>query len=195
MKNLSVILLTLSAFASFGQTVPSVEIQIKTALMAAPDELKEKAMVYGYSDKGEFTVIRKGSNDLICLADDPATPGLNASCYHKSLDPFMERGRQLKKEGKNFQESFDAREQEVKSGKLKMPTQPTTLFVCTAPAEKFNSATGEATDPYTRYVIYIPYATAESTGLPLKPTGPGMPWIMDPGTHRAHIMINPPMKN
>ena len=152
-------------------------------------------MVYGYSDKGEFMVIRKGDNDLVCLADDPATPGLSAACYHKSLDPFMERGRQLKKEGKNFQQSFDVRGEEVKSGKLKMPGQPTTLFVCTAPAEKFNAATGEATDPYTRYVVYIPFATAETTGLPLKPTGPGMPWIMDPGTYRAHIMINPPMKN
>ena len=29
-------------------------------------------------------------------------------------------------------------------------------------------------------------------GLALSETGPAMPWIMDPGTHRAHIMINPP---
>lgn len=107
----------------------------------------------------------------------------------------MARGRQLKKEGKNFQETFDIREQDAKSGKLQMPKEPATLFVLTAPAEKFKQETGEATDPYLRYVIYIPYATAESTGLPLKPGAPGMPWIMDPGTHRAHIMINPPMKN
>ena len=176
-----------------SQSVPSVEIQIKTALYAAPEELKEKAMVYGYSDKGEFIVIRKGTNDLVCLADDASVPGLNVSCYHKSLDPFMERGRQLKKEGKSFQESFDAREKEVKNGKLKMPDKAT-LFVCTAPKENFNQETGEATDPYTRAVVYIPFATAETTGLPLKPSAPGMPWIMDPGTFRAHIMINPPKK-
>jgi hypothetical protein len=45
-----------------------------------------------------------------------------------------------------------------------------------------------------RYVIYIPYATSASTGLPLKQDAPGMPWIMDPGTPRAHIMINPPQQ-
>jgi len=45
---------------------------------------------------------------------------------------------------------------------------------------------------YTRYVIYIPYATPESTGIPLTPMVDGAPWIMNPGTHRAHIMINPP---
>ena len=182
-------------FSSFAQTIPPTEIQIKTALLAAPEESREKAMVYGYSEKGEFIVLRKGENEMVCLTDDPTTPGLNVSCYHKSLDAFMERGRQLKKEGKNFQQSFDIREQEVKSGKLKMPAQPATLFVYTAPKEKFNTATGEATDGYMRSVIYIPYATAESTGLPKNPTVPGMPWIMDPGTHRAHIMINPPMKN
>ncbi len=176
-------------------TVPSPEIQIKTALLACPEESRAQAMVYGYSEKGELIVLRKGDNGMICLADDPTTAGLNVSCYHKSLEPFMERGRQLKKEGKNFQETFDIREQETKSGKLKMPTQPATLFSYTAPKEKFNAATGEVTDGYLRYVIYIPYATAESTGLPLAPTSPGMPWIMDPGTHRAHIMINPPMKN
>jgi hypothetical protein len=44
-----------------------------------------------------------------------------------------------------------------------------------------------------RYVIYIPFATSESTGLPLKPEIPGGPWLMDAGTHRAHIMLNPTM--
>jgi len=184
----------LIALHAFAQTVPAAEIQIKTALLACPEESRDKAMVYGYSDKGEFVVLRKGENEMVCLADDPSAPGLNVSCYHKSLDPFMERGRQLKKEGKNFQQIFDMREEEVKNGKLKMPSQPTSLYVYTAPKEKFNPVTGEVTDGYLRSVIYIPYATAESTGLPLAPAAPGMPWIMDPGTHRAHIMINPQTK-
>jgi hypothetical protein len=40
-------------------------------------------------------------------------------------------------------------------------------------------------------VIYLPFATAESTGLSLK-ASPGAPWLMYPGTAGAHIMINPP---
>ena len=178
-----------------AQTIPSPEIQIKTALLASPEESKEKAMVYGYSSKGEFIVLRAGQNEIVCLADDPAQPGLSVSCYHKSLDPFMARGRELRKEGKSFQESFDIREQEVKSGKLQMNKQPATLVVYSASAENYNSVTGEVKDGYSRSVIYIPYATAESTGLPSKPGSPGMPWIMNPGTHRAHIMIDPPKKN
>ena len=178
-----------------AQNIPSKDIQIATAVLAAPEGLREKAMVYGYSDKGEFTVLRKGENEMVCLADDPNQSGLNVSCYHKDLEPFMARGRELKKDGKSFQEIFDIREAEVKNKKLAMPSQPTTLFVFSAKDEGFNRTTGEVKDGNLRYVVYIPYATAESTGLPLKPEAPGMPWIMDPGTHRAHIMINPPPKN
>lgn len=194
MKQIVGFILTCIAGNSLAQTIPSTEIQIKTALLAAPAESKDKAMVYGYSPSGEFIVLRKGENEMVCLADDPGQPGLNVSCYHKSLDPFMARGRELKKEKKSFQEIFDIREKEVKGGVLLMPKQPTTLFILTADKEKFNPITGEAQDTYMRSVVYIPYATAESTGLPTKPVGPGLPWIMDPGTHRAHIMIDPPRK-
>jgi hypothetical protein len=132
---------------------------------------------------------------MVCLADDPAQNGFNVSCYHKDLDPFMARGRDLKKEGKSHTDIFTIREDEVKAGKLVMPKQPATLYVYSADDAKYNRTTGEVQDAYLRYVIYIPYATAASTGLPTKPDAPGMPWIMDPGTHRAHIMISPPQKN
>jgi hypothetical protein len=193
----STIVLALSCCAAtvYAQNIPSKEIQIKAAVLASPEGLRENAMVYGYSEKGEFVVLRNGSNEMVCVGDDPKQPGLNVSCYHKDLEPFMARGRDLKKEGKSFQEIFDIREEEVKNKKLAMPTQPTTLFVFSAKDEGFNSTTGEVKDGNLRYVVYIPWATAESTGLPLKPEAPGMPWIMDPGTHRAHIMINPPAKN
>lgn len=178
----------------FAQTIPTAEVQIKTALLASPEESRDKAMVYGYSPKGDFIVLRKGENEMVCLADDPAQPGLSVSCYHKSLEPFMARGRELKKEGKTFQQIFDIREAEAKNGKLQLPKQPASLYVHTAPAENFKAETGEVKDGYSRSVIYIPYATAESTGLPAKPGSPGMPWIMNPGTARAHIMIDPPIK-
>ncbi|WP_296703371.1 hypothetical protein [Algoriphagus sp.] len=184
-------LLLISNFC-FSQTIPSKEVQIKTALMAAPDEKKEGAMVYGYDSNGDFIVLRNGSNEMICITDDPNSPGFSVSSYQKGLEPFMERGRVLKKEGKTFQEIFDMREAEAKSGKLKMPEEGATLFVLTADAENYDSSTGDVSDTYLRYVVYLPWATSESTGLPLKPSAPGMPWIMDPGTHRAHIMITPP---
>ncbi|ULQ51997.1 hypothetical protein [Flavihumibacter fluvii] len=107
----------------------------------------------------------------------------------------MARGRELKAQGKTFQQVFDIREAEAKSGKLKMSKQAANLQVFSAAAENYNPATGEITKGHYRYVVYIPWATAASTGLPAKPEAAGMPWIMDPGTHRAHIMIDPPSKD
>lgn len=195
MKALSAFLgVSLTATSVLAQTpvIPSADIQIKTAVLAAPTEKRDGATVYGYSAKNEFVVLRKGTNEFVCLADDPAQKGLSVSCYHKDLDPFMERGRVLKREGKKPGEILTIREQEVKIKKLMMPTHPSSLFAYSASDENYNPATGDVKDGYLRYVVYIPYATAESTGLPTKPEAPGMPWIMDPGTHRAHIMINPP---
>ncbi|MEM8509840.1 MAG: hypothetical protein AAF717_18555 [Bacteroidota bacterium] len=174
---------------NFGvaQDIPSKEWQIKTALLAVPEDYREGAKVYGYTSDGVFTTLKKGSNDYIALADDPKNENFSTAAYHKDLDPFMARGRELKAEGKAFQEIFDIREAEVKSGKLKMPDK-STLCVLTGTI----NAKGEIENPYVRYVFYIPYATGASTGLPTTPTPPGHAWIMDPGTHRAHIMITPP---
>lgn len=189
-----VFFLMVLAFSSVAQRVPATDVQIKLALMAAPDESRNDAQVYGYDKAGDFKILRAGKNNLICLADDPNQKGFNVSCYHKDLEPFMARGRDLKTEGKNFEQVFAIREKEARSGKLKMPVNPSTLYVLSTEDDKYNPVSGEVKDTYLRYVVYIPYATAESTGLPLKPTLPGMPWIMDPGTHRAHIMISPPQE-
>ena len=194
-KTFAIFFFALAAFSVQGQTsVPPADVQIKTAELAAPTEKREGAAVYGYNQKGELVLLRKGTNEMVCLADDPNQKGFSAACYHKDLDPFMARGRELKKQGKKSKEIFDTREAEAKSGKLQMPKQPTTLYVFTASDESYNPSTGEVKDGYMRYVVYIPWATAESTGLPLKPEGPAMPWIMYPGTHGAHIMISPPME-
>jgi hypothetical protein len=192
-KGMILLGLTLLAISVRAQSlVASAENQIKTAVLAAPADKRAGAAVYGYNTNKEFTLLRKGTNELICLADNPDQKGFSVSCYHRDLDPFMDRGRKLKEQGKAFQEIFDTREKEAKAGTLKLPKQPTSLFVFSAPDENYNAATGEVKGGNLRYVVYIPFATAESTGLPLKPEAPGMPWIMHPGTHGAHIMITPP---
>ncbi len=194
MKNtICLLLFAVSAITALGQqNAVSNEILIKTALLAAPADKRDSASVYRYTDGQGLELLRKGTNELVCIVDDPTKASISVACYHKDLEPFMTRGRELRKQGKNTGEIFDIREQEVKSGKLKMPKDPTTLFVFSGKDENYNATTGELKDGYLRYVVYIPYATAQSTGLPLRAGAPGMPWIMHPGTHGAHIMINPP---
>ncbi|MDO8544614.1 MAG: hypothetical protein Q7S40_29585 [Opitutaceae bacterium] len=168
--------------------IPPADWQIKTAVLAAPKADRDAVAILGYDAAGRVVELRKGTNSLVCLADDPRQKGFSVACYHKDLEPFMARGRALAAGGKKADEIFKIREEEVKSGKLKLPDKGI-LNVTTG---KVDAATGEVADLYTRYVIYIPYATVESTGIPLVPIADGAPWIMNPGTHRAHIMINPP---
>lgn len=186
------LLIPLCLVAQNNEAPLSPEIQIRTAVLAAPEDQREAAMVYGYDDTGKLIVLREGTNNLVCLADDPSSEGINVSCYSKKLDPFMARGRQLKEEGLGMMEIRAKRKEEVEAGTLQMPDAPSMLYVLSGTDENYNPETGELADAYVRYAIYTPFATTESTGLPDKPHAPGMPWLMDPGTHRAHIMITPP---
>jgi len=180
-----------STAGSFAQSIPPTDWQIKTALMAVPSDYREGATVYGYTAEGTFTKLRAGTNEYNALADDPGRENFSTAAYQKDLDPFMARGRELRMQGKTAEEIFDIREAEVRSGTLTMPDK-TTLCVFTG---KVNPETMEIEDPYVRYVFYMPFATGASTGLPTTPTPPGHAWLMDPGTHRAHIMITPPKQN
>lgn len=184
---LALLVLSLTAVA---QTTPSAEDQIAATIQAAPEELRAGATVLGYGADGKLTELRKGSNELICLASDPKATRFSAACYHKDLEPFMARGRELAAQGiTGGARNDNYRWKEIKEGKLKMPKEPRMLYVLSG--KGYDAATGKVTDGSVRWVIYVPYATAESTGLSTK-SKRGEPWLMDAGTPGAHIMITPP---
>lgn len=194
MKTLNLLSLILFISLKVLAQTPSAEDQIAAAVQAGPEEQRTDATVLGYNADGQLVELKKGSNELVCLADDPNKEGFNAACYHSSLSDFMARGRELKAEGKSRQEVSDIRETEAKAGTLKMPEKPATLHVLYGKEAFYNRETGLVENANLRYVVYIPWATQESSGLPLKPMVPGGPWLMFPGTHAAHIMITPPGK-
>ena len=168
--------------------VPPTAEQIEAAVLAAPEGRRGDAAVLGYDARGVLGTLRKGGGDLICLADDPRKDGFSAACYHKDLEAFMARGRELSAQGLKGRKRHEARWQEIDDGKLSMPGGARTLYVLSG--KSFDAGGGTVTDPYLRWVVYIPNATPESTGLS---TEPGTaPWLMFPGTPGAHIMISPP---
>jgi hypothetical protein len=179
------------AVAALAADVPPKEVQIAGAVLAAPAELREGAAVLGFDAQGKRVVIREGKNELICLAADPAKATFEVDCYHKDLEPFMARGRELTSEKVTGAKRTEARFKEVEEGKLKLPKEPRTLYVLTGAS--FDPATSKVQNEYRRWVIYVPYATAESTGLSTK-SSESAPWLMGAGTAGAHIMINPPKK-
>lgn len=177
---------------SYAQNeIPSKEVQIETATQAAPEMFRAEAKVLGYDREGKLITLREGSNGIICLADNPKEKGFSAACYSDKLEDFMRRGRELEAEGKSTAEKREARKNEIEEGKLKMPSEAAAVYVLSAEQENYNPKTGELKDTRIRYVFYKPYMTVEETGLPDKPQGKGMPWLMDANTHRSHIMITP----
>ncbi len=177
------------AMAQGAPTVLTPAQQIAAAVQAVPAELRDGAAVLGYNDPNKLVQLRAGKNDMVCLADDPKIEQFHVACYHKALEPFMARGRALRAEGVKGDQVDTVRFKEVKAGTLKMPSTPSALYTLTAQkASAYDPATGKISDARWLYVVYIPGATAASTGLSEKPA-PGVPWIMFPGTPKAHIMF------
>jgi len=191
-KFIPICLLLTAAFAPAQEKTEILppDIQITTALLPLSESERGQAKVYGYDASGNLVVLREGSH-MVCIADDPRQEGISVACYAEALEPFMARGRELTAMGKDSGEKREIRAQEVASGALKMPEAPSMLYVYYGKDEDYDRTSGKLDNGKFRYVVYIPFATTESTGLPDKPYAPGMPWLMDPGTHRAHIMIGP----
>jgi hypothetical protein len=62
------------------------------------------------------------------------------------------------------------------------------LYSLTGPADSYDAAADSVSGASPLYVVYTPFATGEELGLPTRPTG-NVPWLMEPGTPWAHIMI------
>lgn len=169
--------------------VPAPEIQIAGAVSAAPEALRAGAAVLGYRNYHRPLVqLREGTNEMICLADNPSERGWHVICYHRDLDPFMRRGRELAAAGVDRSDVDSLRLADVKSGAWRMPDGPRALYNLYAAADSVDPKTGTARGTSGLQVVYIPYATPETTGLPPRP-GDGLPWLMYPGKPWAHIMI------
>ena len=169
--------------------IPTSDQQIAAATSAAPQPMQEGAAVLGYNSDGELVTLREGSNEIICLADDPEDNRFHVACYYSDLEPFMERGRELSAEGYSSAEVREIREQEIEDGTLPMPEKPMSLYSLTGGADAWDYSTHTLLSARPLYVVYVPYATVETTGISTAPASEGAPWLMDPGKPYAHIMI------
>ncbi len=187
----SILVVSLAAcgVASSAQS-RSAEEQIANAVLAAPEPLRMGAEVLGYGADGTLVTLREGSpsNPLVCLADDPVRERFHVACYHRALEPYMSRGRELRAAGKDGSEAISIRQDEARQFTLLMPSHPAALYNLSAPARP--SEPGREPEEAGRlFVIYVPGATTEELGLP-PASSDGTPWLMYPGEPNAHIMIS-----
>jgi len=157
------------------------------AVLPIAEADRATATVLGYEDGG-LVVLREGTGAFICMTDNPSDERFQVLCYHKSLEPYMARGRELRAEGISGKAGIEKRWEEIDAGELEMPRHPAALH------QLFGSdpaaVTLENADSLGRLtVIYMAYATVEDTGLLGQPSR-GEPWLMYPGKPTAHVMIS-----
>jgi len=183
------ILLAFAAAPLMAQNapVPPAAQQIAAAVLPLPAEMREGATVMGYKERNKLVVLREGKNAMHCLALYVTRPDFHVACYHQRLEPFMARGRELRAQGVTGARVDSVRFAEIRSGKLKMPAQGT-LYTVTTKKGNFDPATNKVKDGSLLVVLYIPGATPESTGITAQPREDG-PWLMFPGTPKAHVMM------
>ncbi len=185
----ALLLLPLFAAALSAQgTLPPADQQIAAAVLPLPAELRAGATVMGFREAGKLVVLRQGTNGMNCLALYVSRPDFHVACYHKDLEPFMARGRELRAQGVTGAQVDSTRFREVREKKLAMPAMGT-LYSITTKKENYDAATHKLTGaPGLLAVIYVPNATPASTGITAQPRSDG-PWLMFPGTLKAHIMM------
>ena len=171
-----------------AQTVPPVAEQLAAAVLPLPADLRAGATVMGYKTPGKLEVLQRGTNGMNCLALYVTRPDFHVACYHESLEPFMARGRELRDQGVTGTRVDSVRFKEIADGKLKMPAQGA-LYSLTGEKKVWDPASGTAKGAGPLAVIYMPFATTATTGVTSKPQGPGQPWLMFPGTPKAHLML------
>ena len=172
-----------------AQSAPPVDQQLAGAVLALPEKMRAGAGGMGYKVAGKLELLRPVKNGMLCLADDPAEAKFHVSCYHESMEPFMARGRALRAQGVKGGQVDTVRFAEVKAGKIKMPTAPASLYQIFAEDGEVDPAKGKLPKGEALFVVYIPFATERSTGLSTVPSE-NKPWLMLPGTPKAHIMFN-----
>jgi hypothetical protein len=175
------------AHKSAARPLPPVDLQVMAATFALPEDLRDSATVLGYRGADTLELIRAGSNGMICLALFAITKDFHVACYQDAIEPFMARGRALRRQGLDAAQTDTVRFAEVRSGKIKMPASAVMYQLFGGP-DAFDPVTGKVTGVSQLMVVYMPYATAKSSGLSTKPSDK-TPYLMYPGTPKAHMMV------
>ena len=74
---------------------------IKSALTAAPPSITKSATVIAIADDGKIRVVRKGTNNFTCMADNPNSPGPDPMCGDQNAMEWAQAWIEKKEPPKN----------------------------------------------------------------------------------------------
>ncbi len=164
---------------SFAQTAEDV---IARATMAAPPALQANAMVIELAADGTETVLREGTNGLVCWdrSDEP-NRSFSVQCTSEENMSRIKQNRVWSMSGKTPDEIRAMREAAEADGSREV----------SAFGSLYYTLNGEDAESASMHItLAVPFATAETLGLPDQGsyTQAGA-WIMEAGMSAAHIML------
>ena len=169
----------LAAPTASGQTA---EDEIAKATLAAPAALRANAAVIRLDADGAETVLREGSNGLMCWdrSDEPNRE-FSVQCTSEENLARVKQNRAWAMSDMSADELTAAREAAEADGTREVSKFGSVYY-------SLNGADAESANLHT--TIAVPFATADTLGLPDAGsyTQAGT-WIMEAGQSAAHIML------
>jgi hypothetical protein len=151
---------------------------IDTALLAAPANLREGAMVIKWKPDFTYDTLKKGTNRLVCY-DRTGQPGqqpFSLECTSIANLDRVAQNMKFEAMGDKKQAMLDAAE---KDGTRVKPEFGSIFY---------NLGGADRDHARAHMTVAVPGATMQSLGLPDN-NKQGGAWIMNAGTSTAHIMI------
>jgi hypothetical protein len=193
MKRLALLILVVAATSTFvsaqgrGAPAPPAPLEpgasqadVDKAVLALTENLRNQTMVIKWKPDFTYDTLRKGTNGLVCYdrSGFPLQQPFSVECT--AVGNLERQAQNFKGEAvgdrTKAQEIFNEQE---KNGTRVKPVFGSVWYHLAGPDR-------ERARPHM--TIAVPGATAQSLGLPDKPTQAGL-WIMNAGTTTAHLMV------
>jgi hypothetical protein len=157
----------------------ATQAEVDTALLAAPMNLRNQATVIKWKPDHTYTVLRKGTNHLVCF-DRSGFPLQNPFSVVCTSMANLDREKQnLEAEATGDHAKSEAMlAAEEKAGTRVKPEYGSVWYHLMGP---------DKARAHMHVTIAVPNATPEKLGLPDSSKQGGV-WIMDAGTTGAHLM-------
>src|SRR5262245_51855980 len=181
MRRMVLIALGVAAIATAAAAqAPAPAEGIDKALLAAPRQQKDAAMVIKWKPDFTYDTLKPGTNRLVCYDQSglPSEQPFSVQCTSVANLERVAQNRKFEVETDRTkrQAALDAAE---KDGSRKKPEYGSVFYTFAGPDQ------GQARLHMT---VAVPGATTATTGLPDNNKQGGV-WIMNAGTSTAHLMI------
>lgn len=180
---LTVVLLMIAALSSgaVAREVPEAR-GLALAESLLPPRARSAARLVARDTRGERTV--RPGDGLICVSDDSAPGHLSLNCHHQTLHDLLALEREVSVLGLQGAERSRWLCEEAEKRAIVVPDGAMEI-TATLAVDPDGSLPEEMT---VYYLLYLPYATTATVGIPDQSPGDASPWLHLAGTCRAHVM-------